>query len=92
MLLKRYSNIDYIMSMDWETSFLLIKKAIEKEQEDLLIQRWIGSEYGFQSRMSLSKFKELCTPQKEYTTEEIMQKVNSIIEFTNEGGEEDRTI
>ena len=78
--------------MDWDTSFLLIQKAIEKEQEELLIQRWIGSEYGFQARMSLTKFKELCTPQKEYTNAEIMEKVYSIIEMTVEGGESDRTV
>ena len=54
MLLKRYSNIDFVMNLDVEDGVALIAKAFEKQQEDLLIQRWI---LHYQGEMTFEEFK-----------------------------------
>ena len=42
MLLHRYHNIDYVLSLDIETGLQLILKAREKERDERIFQQWVA--------------------------------------------------
>ncbi len=42
MLLHRYHNIDYVMSLDIEAGLRLVLKAREKEREERIFQQWVA--------------------------------------------------
>ena len=82
--MSRYSNIEYVMGLDVEDGFELIKKAYEQRNEDLLMQRWIN---GYQSEMGFEDFKAKVTVKQDTRSkEEILGMVNNIITSFNERG------
>lgn len=40
--MHRYSNLDYLLSLDFKLGFELINKAIEKDNDEQLYQIWIA--------------------------------------------------
>lgn len=89
LLLKRYSNIEYILNLYFEEGYELISKAYEKESEDRLWEQWLVDyrlmdketfidfeEYKNKSRVSAIKVDE------KLTKEQIEDKVKGIIELT----------
>ena len=41
MLLHRYSNIDYVMSLEFTHGLELMAKAREKERDERIFQQWV---------------------------------------------------
>ncbi|WP_346877550.1 hypothetical protein [Clostridium sp. UBA5712] len=95
LLLKRYSNIDYILNLKFEEGYELISKAYEKDAEEKLWQQWLVDyrlmdqetfisfeEYKSKSRGSSSNTGE----SEKLTKEQIEDKVKGIIELTLEEG------
>lgn len=82
--MKRYSNIDFLMEMDWSIAFLLIKKANEMDIEDKLFLRWLnGNEFSYQHNISFDEFKNqtLSSSAEEESVNETMQKVKNILDM-----------
>lgn len=89
LLLRRYSNIDYILNSTYDEGYDFISKAYEKESEDRLWEQWLVDyrlmdketfidfeEYKNKSRVSAIKVDE------KLTKEQIENKVKGIIELT----------
>lgn len=41
MLLHRYGNIDYVMSLEFENGLEIVTKAMEKERDERIFQQWV---------------------------------------------------
>lgn len=70
LLLKRYSNIDYILNLNILEFLDIIKKAYEKETEQALWERWLV-DYRHMTEetfISFIDYKERCLGQKIDTT------------------------
>lgn len=76
LLLKRYGNIEYIMSMEIEEAIDLIEYAIKQEAEDKLFQRWV---HEMQFQMSFNEFKEKLKPVIVKDETEIIAEVKDIL-------------
>lgn len=96
LLLRRYSNIDYILKLDSEEGYNFLLKAYEKTAEDKLWEQWLV-QYRFMimntdSFISFEDFKNSFRSQsnsksktisdESLSFEEIEDKVKSIIDLT----------
>lgn len=87
LLLRRYSNIEYLLKKDYEYGFEFVKKAFEKERDDYLWQQWLV-DYKRMNKdnfISFGEYKEEFTKvnkEEDITKEEIEEKVKEIIEMT----------
>lgn len=94
LLLRRYSNIDYILNLDSEEGYEFILKAYEKSDEDKLWEQWLV-QYRFMNNdnfISFDDFKESFrkgtnssnnnVSSDNLSFEEIEDKVKSIIDLT----------
>lgn len=98
LLLRRYSNIDYILNKNYDDGFELMKIAHEKDIEDKLWQQWL-TKYPYMTEedfVSFEEFKNYFIKDEEETKvenlnkEQIFDKVEDIINLTlKEGGEVD---
>ena len=68
LLLKRYSNIDYVMEMNAEDGLKLIIKAIENEAKDKLYLQWLHDDARYEK--SFNEYFELNLPYRKSTEEE----------------------
>lgn len=81
LLLRRYSNINYILNKDWIDGMHFISKAFEKEQEEILFQAYINESY---IDMTFDEYKEkaICRPYQKMKVSEIdelLEKSEKII-------------
>lgn len=89
LLLKRYSNIEYILNLSFEEGCELISKAYEKEAEGRLWEQWLV-DYRLMDKETFMSFEEYKNKsrltsdnvEKELTKEQIEDKVKGIIELT----------
>jgi len=88
LLLKRYSNIDYILNLDYKSGIEFIKNAYKKESEEMLYKQWLV-DYKRMTKDNFISFKDY--KDKVFKTEnkvqnlnkeQISDKVRSIIELT----------
>lgn len=88
MLLNRYNNIEFVLSLDVEDGVDLITKAIEQKQEDYLMQRWITH---YQHEVSFNEFKEKLnitnTPADARTKDEILDEIEEIRKLFNKAAD-----
>lgn len=91
LILRRYSNIDYILSMDYKEGVRFINCAKEKELEEKVWQRWLvdyrlmdkDSFTSFEEYMDIIRGKKSSNNQYEnMSAEDIEAKVKSIIDLT----------
>ena len=59
LLLKRYSNIGYVMEMDSEDGLKLIIKAIENEAKDKLYLQWLHDDARYDKSFIESSIQEI---------------------------------
>lgn len=93
LLLKRYSNIDYILNLQFEEGYELISKAYEKDAEEKLWQQWLV-DYRLMDQETFISFEEYKSKRRgssnstyeKLTKEQIEDKVKGIIELTLEEG------
>ena len=92
LLLRRYSNIEYILCLDFEEGCELISKAYEKYIEDKLWEQWLV-DYRFMNNETFISFEDYKKRSQKTTTvdtnltkDEIENKVKSIIELTLQKG------
>ncbi len=95
LLLKRYSNIDYILNLQFEEGYELISKAYEKDAEEKLWQQWLV-DYRLMDQETFISFEEYKSKgrtssanigdSEKLTKEQIEDKVKGIIELTLEEG------
>ena len=76
--------MDYVKPLSIEEAITFIDFAYEKQNDELLYQRWIVG--GFQHEMSFFNFKERLKPIKIQSETEILEDVNNIIRMFR-GGE-----
>lgn len=91
MLLQRYSNIDYILNLNFQEGYELILKAYDKERESRAWDRWL-IHYRYMDKknfISFEDFKEKLFPKNTNTqvfiskedmlkqAEEIERKITS---------------
>ena len=86
LLLKRYSDLNYILNLYYRDGFDFIKKAFEKENEDKLFKQWLV-DYARMDKdnfTSFNDYKKRSTkpPEENLSKEEIEEKVKGIIEMT----------
>lgn len=86
MLLRRYSNIDYIFAKDFEDGFSLIEVALDKEIEEKLWQQWLCI-YPNMSEDNFISFNDFLRESKKpkvspKNTKEILEEVENIINLT----------
>lgn len=91
LLLRRYSDINYILGLDYEEGIEFIKKATEKELEDRLWERWLV-DYRLMTKDTFIPFdkylEEALNPGvgqhevEKLPIEAIEQKVKDIIDLT----------
>lgn len=87
LLLRRYSNIEYLLKKDYEYGFEFVKKAVEKERDDYLWQQWLV-DYKRMNKdnfISFAEYRESATKVNEeenISKKEIEEKVKRIIDMT----------
>lgn len=87
LLLRKYSNIDYILGMDYSDGFKFIRKAFEKERDEHLWQQWLV-DYKRMNKdnfISFAEYRENATKVNEeenISKKEIEEKVKRIIDMT----------
>lgn len=87
LLLRRYSNIEYLLKKDYEYGFEFVKKAFEKERDDYLWQQWLV-DYRRMNKdnfISFGEYRESATKVNEeenISKKEIEEKVKAIIDMT----------
>lgn len=90
-LLRKYSNIEYILNFDFKQGFEFIKKAFEVEVEEKLWQRWLidsilMNEENFKNfeeyKSMFIKGKGNENNAENLTLDQIEDKVKSIIDLT----------
>lgn len=87
LLLRKYSNIDYILGMDYSDGFIFIRKAFEKERDEHLWQQWLV-DYKRMNKdnfISFAEYRESATKVNEeenISKKEIEEKVKRIIDMT----------
>lgn len=88
MLLKRYSDMSFVMSLDVKTLANLIVKAFEKEAENMIWQKWLVELPYFEKDnfVSFDAYKDKHFQQKESDRkdEEIMRDAENILNMLNE--------
>lgn len=78
MLLSRYSDINYVMSLEFEDGVKLINKAEEKDTEYKIFLRWVP----YQEVINFEDFKkEIFSYVKKESKEEILNKVKGILDM-----------
>jgi hypothetical protein len=85
--LSRYGNIEHILSLPFEEGIEIIEKSQEKQQEDLLWQRWLAiypyMEIGKLKFMSFNDYKDKLVSKKFKVTniskEEIKEDIGKVI-------------
>lgn len=85
LLLKRYSNIDYILRLDFEEGNKLIEKAKEKEIDKKLWDRWLIDYRHMRTNeqfISFEDYKERLMPKKKEinkdTKEDLLKMAEEI--------------
>ena len=68
LLLKRYSDINYLMKMDAENGLKLIIKAIENEAKEKLYFQWLHDDARYEK--SFNEYFESNLPYRKSTDEE----------------------
>ena len=93
LLLRKYSDIDYILNLNYDEGYEFISKAYEKESEEKLWDIWLIN-YRYMSKENFESFedykKRLKLSNINYDTDyseklsinQIEEKVKSIIEMT----------
>lgn len=89
LLLRRYSNIEYVLNKAFDEGYKLIRKAHEKDIEDKLWEQWLV-DYRFMDSETFISFEEykgkIINPQnkidKMLSKQQIEEKVKGIIELT----------
>lgn len=101
LLLRRYSNIDYILNMDIDSGLAFIRKAFEKEGDGKLWDRYLVDyrHMGPENFITFETYKKLAQMEsiqsraspktKQETINEINEKVEKIINLTLKGGDND---
>lgn len=82
MLLKRYSNIDYVMGLSLKRSAKIISKAVEEERADYYYRWWLAIYplYTKENYESFEAFYEKHTPKKvEYDWRSKDELMNDIL-------------
>jgi hypothetical protein len=90
--LSRYGNIEHILSLPFEEGIEIIEKSQEKQQEELLWQRWLAiypyMEIGKLKFMSFNDYKYKLVSKKFKTTnmtkeeiEEDILKIKALYEW-----------
>lgn len=90
-MLNRYSNIDYVLQLDFEEGIELLEHSSEQVVENLLFQRWIASfdEHG----IGYNEFKRQIGAEKEVVDEnisDVLADVQTIL--STKGGENNGNI
>jgi hypothetical protein len=65
MLLARYNNIEFVLSMHWVDGLQMITKAFEKDVEDKLYNRWLHENPHLEKPLNFTDFKEQLLPKKD---------------------------
>lgn len=84
LLLSRYSNIDYILRLDFEEGRELIEKAKEKEVDSMLWDRWLVDYRNMRTDkdfISFSAYKDKLIPKK---TEVVNDSKEDLLEMAKE--------
>ena len=89
LLLRRYSNIDYILNLNNEEGYECISTAYEKEAESKLWDQWLVN-YRFMDKDNFISFEEFKNETikkannkiEVLTVEQIEDKVKGIIQLT----------
>lgn len=71
LLLKRYTNIEYIMNMEATDGFELIAKAVENDSKDKMYIKWLHDEARY--TMSFDEYYQQSLPYRKSTDEEKEQ-------------------
>jgi len=88
LLLSRYSNIEYILNLNFIDGLVFIRKAYEKQHEEKLYEQWLVDYRNMtkETFISFSDYKERAikknTVSEKLTKEQIENKVKNIIELT----------
>jgi hypothetical protein len=81
--LSRYGNIEHILSLPFEEGIEIIEKSQEKQQEDLLWQRWLAiypyMETGKLKFMSFNDYKDKLVSKKFKTTNMTKEEIEEDI-------------
>lgn len=87
LLLRKYSNIDYILRMDYSDGFIFIKKAFERERDEYLWQQWLV-DYRYMTKDNFISFQEYKKKaikpliNENLSKKQIEDKVKNIINMT----------
>ena len=69
LLLKRYSNIEYVMSMEASEGFALIMCAFENNQKEQMFQKWLHDDARYEK--SFEEYYSMAKPYRKSTDAEI---------------------
>ena len=74
LLLKRYSNIEYVMSMDASEGFSLIMCALENNQKEQMFQKWLHDDARYEK--SFEEYYSMARPYRKSTDAEKDEIIN----------------
>ena len=74
LLLKRYSNIEYVMSMDASEGFALIMCAFENNHKEQMFQKWLHDDARYEK--SFEEYYSMAKPYRKSTEAEIDEIIN----------------
>lgn len=83
MLLRKYSNIDYILNLSFSEGYELILKAFEKDIERTIWEKWLV-DYQRMDKKNFKSFEEykksIMVPisEKQLTKDELLAQANEI--------------
>ena len=73
-LIKRYSNIEYVMSMDASEGFALIMCAFENNHKEQMFQKWLHDDARYEK--SFEEYYSMAKPYRKSTEAEIDEIIN----------------
>lgn len=74
LLLKRYSNIEYVMSMEASEGFALIMCAFENNQKEQMFQKWLHDDARYEK--SFEEYYSMAKPYRKSTDAEKDEIIN----------------
>lgn len=83
MLLRKYSNIDYILNLNFNEGYEFILKAFEKDLERTIWEKWL-IDYQSMDKKNFKSFEEykkaimMPIAEKQLTKEELLEQAKEI--------------